>query len=153
MLRRDVGDVISKKTFSQQNKTSLSLDGVKEETERFSEQTKNHRTLWRQKENTIGKILLTHDIYCETHTKGLMVTVEKSKTDTHADTAKAESLLATKCLRKKWSLLAPYPALACDCGWHSQTAKDIIRHSSIGHTLTDGRGRRHHGLENISGYF
>lgn len=120
-----------------------------EETEEYLGQLKNYKALQRQKENAIrkhfdGKWQARWQTYQKSHERDPTAAqaaslAKKERLDIHAGLAKAESALATQVRTEKIGFakflhrqhVPTVTSPGCDCGWHSQTAKHIIRHCSL----------------------
>ena len=120
-----------------------------EENEDYLTQLEAFRTLQRQREKLIAKHFADKwqslwDIYQRKHNRNPTVAqtaqlLKKERSEIHGSLAKAESSLAAQIRTEKIGFAQflhqqRVPAVtspACECGWHSQTAKHIIRHCSL----------------------
>lgn len=120
-----------------------------DEDENYLKQAERFRALQRQRKKAIKKHFAdkwqsSWSTYQEKHdryptTAQTAPLHRKERLDLHANLAKAESSLAVQIGTEKIGFAQflhrqHVPAVtspACDCGWHSQTAKHVIRHCNI----------------------
>ena len=117
--------------------------------EEYMEQLHGYKTLQRQKKRLLEKHFfekwrLSWESYQRKHDRNrtaaqMASLLKKERLDLHGNLAKAESSLAVQIRTEKIGFAQflhrqRVPAVtspACDCGWHSQTAKHIVRYCSL----------------------